>query len=334
MIGALITMAVAVTFFIPTPYYVYSPGSAEQLAPKVTVAGGEKDEQGNLMLTTVLSMPASNIYYLAYGWLLPHSEIREEQEVKGDLSNEEYERLLQHMMATSQQSAIINAYRAANESYQVHYEGVFVASMESTSKAKGILEIGDIIHTLDGQTVKNADDLRQYMNASKQPGDKVKVGFKRDGLSKTAELEVVRLEQTGRVGIGFGAESHVRLDTERKVEIHAEDIGGPSAGLMFSLEIFSQLTPGDLTKGYRIAGTGTLDMDGNVGQIGGIRHKIVAADEEGADFFFVPADLDDKAHNAADAADEAAQIGTKMKVVPVKTMQEAIDYLQKLPAKQ
>jgi PDZ domain-containing protein len=95
-----------------------------------------------------------------------------------------------------------------------------------------------------------------------------------------------------------------------------------------------------LTKGYRIAGTGTLDTSGNVCSIGGIRQKIVAADREKADIFFAPADrkkgecnLSADVPNASDAADQAQKIGTKMKVVPVATMEEAVHYLETLNPK-
>jgi len=340
LVGAGITAAIAVSFFIPTPYYIYMPGSAEELASKVSVENGQKDEKGNLMLTTVLSMPASNIYYLAYGYLAPHAEFRKEEEVKGDFSDLEYDRLLKHMMTTSQQAAIINAYRAAGEPYEIEYQGIFVNGFTKDSRAKGKLEAGDVILEADGKPMKKAEDFLEYLKSSKKAGDKVKIVYTRDEQRGEMELDVMEVESTTngnaekRLGIGFFPENTIALHTPRKVDIHADDIGGPSAGLMFSLEIYSQLTPGDLTKGYRIAGTGQIDLNGNVKQIGGIRHKIVAAENEEADIFFAPADVAPNDANTKEAQDEAAQRGSKFKVVPVKTMQDAIDYLKQLPEKQ
>ncbi|MNC58959.1 Lon protease [compost metagenome] len=103
------------------------------------------------------------------------------------------------------------------------------------------------------------------------------------------------------------------------------NVGGPSAGLMFTMEIYNQLTPGDLSKGHRIAGTGTIDADGNVGAIGGVKHKIVAADREKAEVFFVPVKNYDEAKARAD------KIGTDMLLVPVSTLDEALKYMEKLP---
>jgi PDZ domain-containing protein len=307
----------------------------------VTVEGGDKTEKGTLMLTTIASIKANNIYYLGYGYLAPHTEIKREEEVRGDMSDREYKRLLEHMMKSSQHNAVAAGLRAAGEQVKVHYEGVFLRGFLSESKAKGILEVGDVLHSIDGKEFDKAEEMSEYIHAHKKPGDKVQVGFTREGQKRTETVEVVEFSvktKTGieeRVGLGVHLENETRIENEREVKIEAEDIGGPSAGLMFALEIYNQVVPEDITKGYRIAGTGTITMDGNVGQIGGIRHKVVAAHEKGAEIFFAPADLDpDGEFNARDAADEVKKLGLNMKVVPVATLQEAIEYLKNLPPKE
>lgn len=339
--GIVITLLLAMTFFIPTPYYLYRPGTAEVLAPKVTVEQGAKDEQGELMLVTVLSIKATNIYYLLYGLVMPHTEMKLEEDVRGDMTDAQYGKLLQHMMDTSQENAIINGLRAAGEQVDIRYKGVFVSFVNPDSTAVGILEIGDVITEVDGHPVHRSEELIEYLNTNKKAGDTVEITFLRDDKEKTAKVALKELGASGqtepgtppRVGIGVHPENIMDLDLPRKVTINAEDIGGPSAGMMFSLEIYSQLTPGDQTHGYKIAGTGTIDLDGNVGQIGGIRHKIVAAHNEGAEIFFAPADVGPKDANAKDAMDEVEKLGYDMKVVPVAKLQDAIDYLQNLPPK-
>jgi Lon-like protease len=339
--GVIITILFAISFFIPTPYYLYRPGSAEELAPKVTVQGGQKDEKGTLMLTTVLSIKASNIYYLAYGYVAPHTEIRKEEEVKQGMSDDEYNRLLKHMMDTSQQNAIVAGLKAAGEKVDVSYNGVFITGILPTSNAKGVLQVGDVIDSIDNQPLKKAEDLVGYLNDKKKAGDTVEVTYLRDKDTHTAKVKLMELGENNqttpgvpkKVGLGVVPENEASLQLPRKVDIHAEDIGGPSAGLMFSLEIYSQATPGDLTKGYRIAGTGTMDQDGKVGQIGGIRHKIYAAHDQGAEIFFAPADVDPRDTNTAEVQDEVKKAGFNIKIVPVKTVQDAIDYLKKLPPK-
>jgi PDZ domain-containing protein len=118
------------------------------------------------------------------------------------------------------------------------------------------------------------------------------------------------------------------MDQAFDVTIRAGNIGGPSAGLMFALEIYNQFTESDWTKGYTIAGTGEMSPDGTVGTIGGVIHKVTAAHRKGAELFFVPFG------NAEAAKRKAAELGTPMEIVPVGTLREALDYLETLPEKE
>lgn len=330
----IILILVLISFFIPTPYYLYQPGSVEELASKVTVEGGEKKAKGNLYLTTVLSVRASNIYFLAYGLIAPHTDMRKVKEVKGDLSDKEYDKMLKHMMTTSQQYALVAGLRAAKEEVTVKANGVFVSNVSSTSYAKGKIEVGDIIHQVDGKKVDQITDFLSLLENKKQ-GDVVELTYIHDGKEESANIKLIPIANgANKAGIGIVPEDQFEIKTNRAIEINATDIGGPSAGLMFSLEVYNQLTKGDITKGYEIAGTGTIDMDGNVGQIGGIREKITAVNKAGMDIFFCPADISIYDTNEKDVLDEAKKEGYEVKIVPVKTLQEAIDYLEKLPPKQ
>jgi PDZ domain-containing protein len=118
-----------------------------------------------------------------------------------------------------------------------------------------------------------------------------------------------------------------------KVTVKTDEIGGPSAGLMFALEIYDQLMEEDFTKGYKIAGTGTIDSKGAVGPIGGIDQKIVAADKAGAEIFFAPNEKGISDSNYNLAVKTVNEIDSKMKIVPVDLIDDAINYLQKLPMK-
>ena len=124
--------------------------------------------------------------------------------------------------------------------------------------------------------------------------------------------------------------------------MHTSNIGGPSAGLMFTLEIMNRLIDEDLAKGYNIAGTGEMLEDGTVGRIGGADFKVIAASREGVEIFFAPDDEFRKKcydknpglqTNYEEAVEMAKKIGTKMKIVPVKTIDDALDYLDKLEPK-
>lgn len=102
---------------------------------------------------------------------------------------------------------------------------------------------------------------------------------------------------------------------------------------MFSLEVYKQLQNRDITKGYKIAGTGTISQDGKVGQIGGIREKITAVDKADIDIFFCPKDIEPTDTNEKTVMEEAEKYGYDVKIVPVETLEEAIKFLEKLPPK-
>ncbi|MEK4750590.1 SepM family pheromone-processing serine protease [Niallia sp. FSL W8-0177] len=323
-----------ILLFIPTPYYLNQPGSIEALASKVTVEDGTKSEKGSLNLTTVYSIKVNNPYIYLYGLVAPHTEIRKEEEVKGNLSDEEYNKLMLHMMATSKQNAIVASLHAAGKKVEFTYNGIFVAQVLDNSKAKSIIQVGDIIKKVDGKSFAKSEKLIAYLK-EKQAGDIVHLEFLHGKEKKEADVEVIELDKrTGQVGIGIAPEDNMTIHPSVDVEINSENIGGPSAGFMFSLEVYNQIVKEDLTRGYKIAGTGTMDAEGNVGQIGGIKHKIVAAHKEDVDIFFYPRDITEYDTNEKEIKEQVKEEGyTDIKIVPVSTLQEAIDYLEKLPEK-
>ncbi|MDR4145132.1 PDZ domain-containing protein, partial [Bacillus paranthracis] len=136
-----------------------------------------------------------------------------------------------------------------------------------------------------------SEKLIAYLK-EKRAGDIVHLEFLHGKKKKEADVEVIELDKkTGQVGIGIAPEDNMTIHPSIDVKINSENIGGPSAGFMFSLEVYNQIVKEDLTRGYKIAGTGTMDAEGNVGQIGGIKHKIVAAHKEDVDIFFYPRDI-------------------------------------------
>lgn len=322
------------SLFIPTPYFIFQPGSVEELSSKVIVENAEQKAEGKLYLTTVLSLKASNIYYLAYGLLAPHAAVERSTSVKGDMTDKEYSRWLEYLMRSSQENAIVAGLKAAGEDVNVHPKGVIVQNVHDRSKANGVLEAGDIIHAVDGLPVWKSPDLLSYLKG-KEAGNAVTVEFKRDGKEKREEIELIPLDHSEiKAGLGIVLSDYTELETSREVKMTAGDIGGPSAGLMFSLEIYKQLQNKDITKGYKIAGTGTIDQDGKVGQIGGIREKITAVEKANIDIFFCPKDMMPSDTNEKEVLEEAEKYGYDVKIVPVETLEEAIQFLEKLPPKQ
>ncbi|OAS89332.1 MULTISPECIES: SepM family pheromone-processing serine protease [Metabacillus] len=331
----IILLLLVIIAFIPTPYYLYQPGPIEDLEPKVSVEGGHKDEQGSFNLTTVLSVKAFNPYILVYGLVAPHTDIVKEEDVKGDLTDAEYTKILNFMMKDSKQNALVAGFTEAGEEVDIEYHGIFVRTILPDSPAKKVLKVGDLITSIDGKDMNEAPEFISYIEENKKVGDHATLTIKRGDKELEETVDMIALDDlTDRVGIGIAPEEEFTATVSRKVKINSEDIGGPSAGLMFSLEIYNQLTSEDLTKGYKIAGTGTIDHNGNVGQIGGIKHKVTAANEEGADIFFTPKDLTSIDTNEKDVLAEVKENEYEIEIVPIATIAEAVDYLQGLDVKE
>ncbi|GIP33003.1 SepM family pheromone-processing serine protease [Paenibacillus sp. J2TS4] len=338
-----------ILYFIPLPYYIYKPGSAENIRPMVEIPQGGQPESGSFMLTTVGVVNSNLIGYLYAQWsdlyeLRPKETVRREGETE-----REYNKRQEYNMVTSQSSAIQVAYQKAGIPYRIDNVGIIVLQVAQEMPAYGKLQAGDIIKEVDGRTAAAASELTEYLQ-SKSAGDEVSVTFQRGSATKTETIALGQLPsdkddpvEKPRPGLGvtIGTLQEVRAEDEAKqVYVKAGNIGGPSAGLMFSLEIYNQLVEEDITKGYRIAGTGELDVHGNVGVIGGIQFKVVAAHREGADIFFAPEDWIPEPGqnfapipNASIAEEQAKKIKTEMKIVPVRTVDDALAYLKSLPPK-
>ena len=330
------TLVVALLLFASAfyylPYYVTKPGMAKELEPIIEVSGGDQAE-GSFMLTTV-RMGRANIYsYLLAKWS-DYQEIYPEASVRGeDETDEEYNVRQLHLMDTSKNHAVKVAYDHAGKEFSYQYLGVFVLDVHEDMPAAGILKAGDQIIQVDRLSFDSSQQFIDYI-ATKKAGDTVDIVYKREETEKQAAITLQAFkDKPNQVGLGISLDDATRVITVPKVSIDSEQIGGPSAGLMFSLEIYNQLTKGDLTQGYQIAGTGTIDEEGKVGPIGGIQQKIVAADKSGADIFFAPNEEGAPHSNYQEALVAAKDINTKMKIIPVDHFTDALHYLETLEDK-
>lgn len=305
---------------------------AKELEPIIEVENGF-EEKGSFMLTTI-RMGKANVYTYLLASLSDYQEIYPEKEIRSEEETEEEYNVRQlHLMASSKQSAIEVAYKKAGIPIHYNYKGVYVLNVVESMPASGKLEPGDRIFKVDNFEFASSTEFIDYVSG-KSAGDKITLTFERRNKEKEAVIEVKTFpDDESRVGVGIGLVDDKEVQVEPKVEIDTEDIGGPSAGFMFSLEIYNQLTEEDYTKGYEIAGTGTISPDGVIGPIGGIEQKVVAADKAGADIFFAPNEAGAKDSNYRAAVKTAKDIDTKMKIVPVDTFDEAIAYLEKLKPK-
>lgn len=332
--AAVVASAVLLSSY-PLDSYITRPGGAYELGPLVEVAGGDEDDQGELSLMTVSMLGATPALYVMAKFrdgykVLPADQVRSPHE-----SDEEYNIRQLKMMSDSQVNALQVAFDQAGKPYKISNNGVYVMNVLEGGATEGVLAAGDRVLSVDEQEFTTQDQFVDYL-AGKDEGEAVDVRFKRGEREISDVIELAPLPTAPeRIGLGISFVENKTIQTTPEVKIDSEEIGGPSAGLMFTLEILNQLLDEDITKGYDIAGTGTMAADGKVGRIGGIDQKVMAADNEGIEIFFAPDDETEGVEetNYDVAKKTAEKIGTDMKVVPVKTIDDALAYLNGLQPK-
>lgn len=334
-IRSIISFAVIVLIlsFLKLPYYITQPGMATELGPIIEVENGY-EEEGSFSLTTVRFGRANPLTYMwaklqDYYYIHPLEEIKRDNE-----SDKEYFQRQLHMMEASQESAITTAYQKANKQVDFSFNGIYVDGIVEGMPAEEQLEVGDRVYMVDNHEFSTVEEFIDYVS-KKEEGEEIAITFEREGIKNKAKVKLAAFPQEPtKVGLGISLVADRKIEkVDPSITLNTEEIGGPSAGLMMALEIYNQLTEIDITKGYEIAGTGTINELGEVGPIGGISQKIVAADKSGIDIFFAPNEKDSPTSNYMEAREVADNRNINMKIIPIDTFDQAVDYLLKLNEK-
>ncbi|MGX7148631.1 SepM family pheromone-processing serine protease [Enterococcus ureasiticus] len=340
MLPFAVVILLIIIMIFPIPYYIEGPGTTENLKDFVTVNNKKDSEPGAFYLTTV-GVRKATLGSALKAKFSDFQELISKKELMGSSTSSEYDRIQQYYMDSSKNAAIEQALKLADVLYKMNFKGVYVLAIDDKSSFKGKISVGDTVTGIDGKTFKSSEEFVDYVKKQKV-GQKVTVSYLQDGKSKEAEGKLIELPTDKKAGIGIGLTDHTEIESSVPVEIDAGDIGGPSAGLMFTLETYEQLTQKGIRKGHKIAGTGTINTQGVVGRIGGIDKKVVTASQNETEIFFAPDDEITKEMKKAEpgiktnyeeAKAAAEKIGTKMKIVPVKNVQDALDYLETLKEK-
>lgn len=320
----------------PIPYYIEKPGHAFGLDDMVEVDGEYSNTPGEFYITTIGIRQVTPLSALS--GLLPFQDLVSEAELFGEIEDPKaYDTIQQYYMESSVNTAIQVAFDAAEMDYTLVYNGVYVLQVLEDSSFSDDLQVGDTVIAVDGNYFQSSHEFMDYI-ASLDVGTVVDIEYKRDGETYQASGELIQLD-TGVAGIGIGLVDNTSLVTDPEVEIHSGSIGGPSAGLMFSLQIYDQLVEEDILGSHKIAGTGTISPDGTVGRIGGAAKKVVAAEEQGVEYFFAPNDtipaevlevLPETQTNYDEASEAAEAIDANLEVIPVETFSDALVFLEEL----
>lgn len=331
--GGLLAALVGVATWLPVPYVLLSPGPTFNTIGEfdgtqlITVEGPKTfPTDGELLLTTVSETggPYGDITMLeaAWGWLkdgvavLPERLLYPEQ-----LNRDEAEEKNASAFIDSQANATAAALTFLKEPTR---EVVLVSSVSADGPSDDKLEVGDEIVSIDGQRPTSSAQAASIIK-SKKPGDTIVFRVVRDEKNVTVSVVAeASPKDEDQAVVGITVTQTVQGE-DITVDYGLDNVGGPSAGLMFSLGIVDTLTKPSLTDGVTIAGTGTIDPDGLVGPIGGVQQKVVGAKRDGAEFFLTPT------KNCLDASAAAPE---GLRLVRVESLADAVDSLKRIQKKQ
>jgi len=302
-----------VGYVVRLPYFVIGPGPASDVEPLIHVQGHATYQSKGHLLLTAISFYQPNAYEALGAWLsssaavIPRSDIL----APGQTQQQENRQALEQMLNSQVDAEIVAMTRFAGYPKQ-HSKGMLVENVDDQRPAGGKLYPGDVIVKVNGATITSVDQVSQAIRAA-GVGHDVRFTILSGGKTQDVTIAPVKVPTVSYPIIGVNLVENLPFS----VTFNSDGIGGPSAGLMWTLGLSDLLIPGDLTGGRTIAGTGTIALDGSVGPIGGIAQKVVAAERAGAKVFFAP---------TSEAADARAVVHG-MAVVPVKTIQDALNWL-------
>jgi len=314
-----LALVVGVLWFVPSNEYIFLPDPPRAVDPLVQVPGEmNEEEQGGIYMVDIFVRKASLLERF-FPQLHDGASLVPAKQVN-PIGVSESQRLRQsrNEMSQSQKIAAAVALRYLGYKVKVNTNGVEVTAIYPDAPADGKLEVGDVIVGASGKPVETTEDLRKAMSTVK-PGQMVTFRVQRSGGVQQIRLATVASpDDPKRAIVGVQIDQSATIDLPLAIKIDTGSIGGPSAGLAFSLDIVDELGK-DLDDDRRIVVTGALDLDGRVVAIGGIKQKTIAARNSHADLFLVPDGNAKDARHYADGLD----------VVAVSSFREALSVLTK-----
>lgn len=307
-------LIIFITF--PVPYYIYVGGGTIDLDKRIEL---ESNETGSYNLAYVkqlnATIPTYLLSFIIDSWSLEKVSTVSLDETENQSDIDKREKLY---LEEANNHAIINAYKLANATINIksnNYKVVYVSNEADTN-----IEIGDTLISINGVSVNNDLEYKEYLKKL-NIDDNLTVKVKRDDKEKECYAKLKYID--GEKVIGLYLVNIYEYDLEPKINLKFKwNESGPSGGFMLSLAIYDRLVPEDLTKGRKIVGTGTIDENGNVGEIGGVKYKLMGAVKEKTDIFFVPV------ANYDEALKTKKKYNYSIELVKVETLEDAINYLK------
>ena len=320
-LSLLFYLVFTVTMLHPLPYYIYTGGGTIDVKDKIHIENAS-DMSGSFHMCYVEQIHATlPTYFLAHlfsSWdLISKEEVTlTEKEDTEDL----YKRDKIYLQEANQ-NAIFVAYQQAGKETKITDTHQYIIYLDENSDTN--LKIGDDIVEIEGSKINQMEDIAKQI-ANYEVGDRVTITVKEN--NKMVEKYATIMEQEGRKMLGIAITTIYDYETDPKITFSfTNSESGPSGGLMITLAIYDQLMEEDISKGLYIAGTGTIDANGNVGSIGGVKYKLKGAVDENADVFLVP-----NGENYEECIALQKKYNYDIKIIGVSTFEEAITSLSKL----
>lgn len=315
----IVYILILVTFLVEFPYYISAPGGLINTDNKIQTKENFK-MSGTLNMAYVSEIHAT-IPTLIVSLFNNDWDVEKEEEVKNDNETIEEKNYRNKMLLEeSNDIALLVAYKHSDIHYEVTNNKVYITYIDELSKTD--LKIGDQVIMVDNEKVIDKNSLQSYI-ASKKVGDKITLKvLDINGEKKTRKATLINVADEPKVGAIITETFDVKSNKNVKFNFK-ESESGSSGGLMLTLTIYSHLNKIDLTDGKTIVGTGTIDINGNIGEISGIKYKLIGAVNKHADIFLVP-----KGKNYEDAKKIKEERGYNIDLVPVETFEEALKYLE------
>ncbi len=329
IVGLLLFGVAAFLYLVPSDEYVILPDRARPLAPFVTVKGEEPDRDGGgIYYVAVEVRKATILEKLFHGLhegasLVPAAAVRAPGESETQHRREEL-----RAMALSQQVGAAVALEALGYEVDVRSPGTVIVGVDPKGPAAGKLRPRDVVVTVDGQKVPTLIDLRRVIRRH-EPGDTVDLTVRRGQSLRKFRVKTVpdpKIPSRPLIGVltSCDLQTFTRIKLPVPVEIDLGQVGGPSAGLAFALDVVEELGH-DVDRGNKVAATGEICADGTVVPVGGLKQKTIGARRAGMDVFLVP---------AGENTGEAKRYAGDMRVIPVDSFRQALRELATLKRKQ
>ena len=320
----LLLLTVVLLVLLRSNAFLDIPAKAQPLAPLVRTSGGKRDRDGGGIYYVAVTVRRATLLEKLFPPARPDGSSLDNGGLEPCTTDAQETEAQLLAMRNSQRTAEAVAYRHLGLRVVARPIGLRVVAVDRKSHATCTLRYADVIVAADAKPVRRYEDLRTIV-ARHRPGEKIAITFDRGRRRTTASIKTIADPRAPKHAlIGILLREAFAFDLPRHAKFDLGRVGGPSAGLAFALELLEK-SGRDVDRGHRIAVTGELLPDGTVTQIGGIKQKVIGAERAGVDVFLVPAD----GHNAA----EAKRYAHDVRIVPVKSFQQALRALATLPPK-